>query len=82
MKKLYKIWCIRHPDNSGYDRSPYALEQVISVLLYYRDEVVSTNYDKLKLLCDRLNFMAGTDEHYEIREDASVAEWIGTNLLN
>ncbi len=62
---LYEIWQTK--------RTPYALVDVLSALIYYRDEVISTDLPKLQRLCDRLNFMAGEDEHYEIREARSHA---------
>jgi hypothetical protein len=72
MVKLYKIWQTK--------RTPYALVDVITVLIYYRDEVISTNLSKLQKLCDHLNFIAAEDEHYEVLEDGIVLRGAYDNL--
>ena len=61
--KLYKIWHV--------GKQTYPLDYVLSALIYYRDEVISTDYAKLKKLCDKLNFMKDDDEYFEIREAAT-----------
>lgn len=58
---LYRIWHV--------GKHTYPLEQVISVLIYYRDEVVSIDQAKLQKLCDHLNFCKDDDESYEVRAE-------------
>lgn len=57
---LYEIWHIGH--------QTYPLERILSVITYYRDEIISTNLAKLEKVCARLNLCKDEDEHYEIRE--------------
>lgn len=61
-KRLYQIWQVKESPYA------YALVDVITALVYTRDQVISTDYEKLQKLCDRLNFMAGEDERYEVRD--------------
>ncbi len=56
---LYEIWQTK--------KRPYALVDVISALIYYRDELVSIDYAKLDKLTTYLNEIADEDQHYEIR---------------
>jgi len=56
---LYKIWWF-------YKDKKYAMVDVINATIYYRDQLVSTDYYKLKSLCDHLNFIACEDESYEV----------------
>jgi hypothetical protein len=56
---LYKIWWT-------YKGKKYAMVDVISATIYYRHQLVSTDYDRLKRLCDHLNFIACEDESYEV----------------
>jgi len=60
MKILYKIW-----QTKG---TPYSLVSVIGGTPYYRDQVISTDKQKLQILVDSLNRTAYEDRHYEILE--------------
>lgn len=57
--QLYEIWYV--------GTRTYRLQDVLTVLRLYRNEVVSNNHAKLQKVCDRLNVTKSDDEHYEIR---------------
>jgi len=61
MRKLYKIWHI--------GKNTYPLEQILIILTLYRDEVISTDLNKLQKVCNKLNYCKDDDEYYEIREE-------------
>ena len=62
MKKLYEIWYI------GSREIP--VKDMLSVFPFYRDEVISTNLEKIQITLDRLNLTCYEDDkyRYEIRE--------------
>ena len=45
----------------------YPMTKFISQTIYYRDQIVSNNIDKLNELCCYLNEICCEDEAYEIR---------------
>lgn len=59
MKELYKIWHI--------GKHTYPLENILSVLIHDREDVISIDYNKLQKVCNRLNVCRDDDEHYEVR---------------
>ncbi|RJQ24598.1 hypothetical protein C4577_07455 [Candidatus Parcubacteria bacterium] len=60
MDKLYEIWYV------GY--TSYPMLKTITVTNYQRNQLISTNRDKLQDECDYLNHICDADEYYEIRE--------------
>jgi hypothetical protein len=70
-KKLYEIWHVT-------DRICYVLKKYLSVLPWTRDEVISTDLEKLRRNCQRMNACACEDEEYIIREvDPKIFDYFG-----
>ena len=70
---LYEIWRIdmsaRQVCKYGsFTNKEYPLLAVLSATIFYRDDVVSMDLEKLQVRCEHLNFCADEDERYEIRE--------------
>jgi hypothetical protein len=66
MKKLYKIWRIT-------ETTAYPFVDVVSVTIWYRNDLVSTDKDRLETLCHYLNFISTEDVRYEVREDVNAS---------
>ena len=93
MKKLYKIWRIStgHTKDAGlpyviFDSEKgtwsYPLVNVISTYPYlYRDDVVSTDQEKIRRQCDYLNEMADSGIHHEVREESCPLTYKDTTFF-
>ncbi len=64
---LYEIWHV--------GKETYPLERILSVIVEYRDQIISTNYEKLKITCDHYNRIQYDDAYYEIREKKIDSEF-------
>lgn len=60
-KTLYEIWQTKPPYR-------FPVKDALVHSPFYRDEVVSVDYDRLKVVCYKLNEMTINDYHYEIWE--------------
>ena len=71
---LYKIWHVSlDADPKKQQYHTYPLEHILSVIIHYRDQVISSNYDKLKPICDYYNRIKDSNEYFEIRgEEVNV----------
>jgi hypothetical protein len=80
VKRLYKIWKVVQgtwkppvPSYIVVDQEhktyAYPLTQILDVVHYAREDVISTDLAKLQEFCTYLNEMADEDEHYDIREE-------------
>lgn len=58
--KLYQIWHV--------GKQVYPLIDIITVIPEYRNDVISTDVEKLQRVCDHYNRIGYDDARYEIRE--------------